>query len=134
MNSSSQQRGWGAGRRAIFPVLALVAVLAMPSAALAASFKLTPHITNHTPTINKNWPVIVDVTRGKVKLSGSVKYQFLFGGAVVSTQKGHTFKNGVYRDNMIFPSSSLGEPLTLRIVVKTKYGTEHLDWKVTAQR
>jgi hypothetical protein len=31
---------------------------------------------------------------------------------------------------MIFPKQSLGQPLTLRFVVKTKYGTEHVDWKI----
>ena len=36
---------------------------------------------------------------------------------------------------MIFPAQSLGEPLTLRILVTVpKYGTEHLDWTVTTQK
>jgi hypothetical protein len=57
----------------------------------------------------------------------------MFAGTVVSTQPTHgsyRFKNGVYRDQMIFPKQSLGQPLTLRFVVKTKYGTEHVDWKI----
>ncbi len=36
---------------------------------------------------------------------------------------------------MIFPAQSLGEPLTLRILVTVpRYGTEHLDWKITTQK
>jgi len=105
-----------------------------PSTATAAVLKLTPHIVNHSPVINKKWPIVVDVTRGKARLSGTVSYEFLFSGAVVSTQKGHAFTGGVYRDAMVFPAASLGQPLTLRIVVKTKYGSGHIDWNVTPKK
>jgi hypothetical protein len=134
MRSSLQPSGRRARRRLTSFVLALVAALALPAAALAASFKLTPHIANHAPTINKKWPITVDVTKGTTKLSGSVTYQFLFSGTVVSTQKGHSFTNGVYKDALEFPSKSLGQPLTLRIVVKTKDGSEHLDWAITPKK
>jgi hypothetical protein len=114
--------------------LALIVALALPASALAGTFTLTKHIPNHTPTVNKPWPITILVTKGKAKLSGSVRYEFLFDGSVVSHQPGHKFRNGVYRDTMLFPSKSVGEPLTLRILVTTKYGTEHIDWKVTAQK
>jgi hypothetical protein len=122
--------------RPLRPVaLALIVTLALPATALAASFKITPHIANHAPTINVKWPVRLTVTSGKKKLSGSVKYEFLFDGAVVSHQAGHSFSHGVYNDTMIFPGQSLGQPLTLRILVTVpKYGTEHLDWKIATQK
>ncbi|MDE3131499.1 MAG: hypothetical protein KGL16_10130 [Acidobacteriota bacterium] len=108
---------------------------ALPATAQAARFKITPHIANHTPTIDKKWPVELTITRGRAKLSGSVKYQFLFQGSVVSHQPGHAFKRGVYRDTMLFPAQALGQPLTLRILVTVKrYGTEHIDWAVKAQQ
>jgi hypothetical protein len=123
------------GRRLRPVALALIVTLALPAAALAASFKITPHIANHTPTINVKWPVKLTVTSGKKKLSGSVKYEFLFDGSVVSHQPGHRFTHGVFNDTMIFPGDSLGQPLTLRILVTVpKYGTEHVDWKVTTQQ
>lgn len=134
MHSSLHRSGRRARRHVTPFVLALIAALALPAAALAASFKLTPHIANHAPIVNKKWPITVDVTKGTTKLSGSVTYQFLFSGSVVSTQKGHSFKDGVYKDSLDFPSNSLGQKLTLRIVVKTKNGTEHLDWAITPKK
>ncbi|HEX3804983.1 MAG TPA: hypothetical protein VHV75_19310 [Solirubrobacteraceae bacterium] len=134
MHTSLQPRGSRSRRRVTSLALALIAALMLPASALAASFKLTPHIANHTPIINKKWPITVDVTKGKTKLSGSVTYQFLFSGSVVSTQKGHSFKNGVYKDSLDFPANALGQALTLRIVVKTKDGTEHIDWTVKAEK
>jgi len=115
--------------------LALTLTLALPSTALAAAFKIRPHIANHTPKINVKWPVRLTITRGKTRLSGTVKYQFLFDGSVVSRQPGHRFTHGNYRDTMIFPAQSLGEPLTLRILVTVpRYGTEHLDWKISTHK
>jgi hypothetical protein len=123
-------------RRRIRPLAAvLLMALVFPATALAASFRITPHIPNHTPTINRKWLVRLTVTRGGTKLSGKVKYEFLFHGSVVSQQSGHRFTHGVYTDSMIFPRKSLGEPLMLRILVTVpKYGTEHLDWKVMTQK
>jgi hypothetical protein len=122
-------------RRRLRPVvLALVLTLALPASAFAASFKITPHIPNHTPTINVKWPVRLTVTSGSKRLSGAVKYEFFFQGTVVSHQAGHRFTRGVYYDTMIFPGNSLGQPLTLRILVTVpKYGTRHIDWKITTK-
>ncbi len=136
MHTSLQTRGRGLGTR-FHPklvLLALLVALALPASALAAAFKLTPHIANHTPTVNVKWPITVDVTKGKLKLNGSVKYEFLFQGSVVSHQPGHGFTRGVYKDTLLFPPDSLGQQLTLRIIVKTKYGTEHLDWAVMSKQ
>lgn len=115
--------------------LTLTLALALPGSASAAGFKVTPHIANHTPIINRKWPLRLTVTRGRTKLSGSVRYEFMFAGSVVSDQPGHRFSHGVYRDTMIFPPKSLGEPLTLRILVTVpRYGTEHVDWRVRSKR
>jgi hypothetical protein len=137
--SSSSFRPLNPGRlRTVASAAAAVLVLALPAYALAASkFRLTAHFATHTPIINKPWPLTVYVTKGTTKLSGTVKYQFLFAGTVVSTQPTHgsyKFKNGVYKDTLTFPKNSLGEPLTFRVVVKTTYGTEHADWAVTSKQ
>lgn len=112
--------------------LALTITLVLPAVALAASFRITPHIANHTPTVNVKWPIELTVTRGRKELSGSVRYQFLFDGSVVSSQPGHRFGHGIFRDTMLFPSKSLGEPLTLRILVTVPayHRTEHIDWAI----
>lgn len=114
--------------------LSLIVTAALPAAAQAASFKITPHIRNHTPIVNRKWPVELIVTAGRKRLSGSVRYEFLFEGTVVSHQRGHGFTRGVYRDTLLFPPRSLGQPLTLRFVVKTRYGTRHLDWALKTRQ
>jgi hypothetical protein len=123
-------------RRPLRPIaLGLVVAAMLPATALAASFKVTPHIANHRPIVNKKWPVELTVTKGRTKLSGTVSYEFLFEGAVVSHQAGHRFTRGIYRDTMLFPSQAVGQPLTLRILVTVKsYGTEHIDWSVEAHK
>ncbi len=107
---------------------------ASAAAHAAAAFTITRHIANHTPIVNKPWPITLDVTKGKLKLAGSVSYEFMVGGLpVAKVQKGHSFTNGVYHDTLKFPPDSKGAPLTLRILVKTRFGTQHTDWKVTSQ-
>ena len=124
-------------RRTVCAVaLAAIAELVLPATALATSFKITPHIANHTPIVNKKWPIELTVTNGRMKLSGSVRYEFLFAGSVVSHQPGHRFTHGIYRDTMLFPSKSLGERLTLRILVTVPayHRTEHIDWAIKTKR
>ncbi|MGO9898720.1 MAG: hypothetical protein ACLP0J_03260 [Solirubrobacteraceae bacterium] len=65
--------------------------------------------------------------------SGSVRYEYLYDGSVVSHQPGHSFSGGVYRDTLDFPRKAVGYPLTLRVVVTTRYGTDDLDWAVTTR-
>lgn len=114
----------------------VAACLALPASALAASFRITPHIANHTPTVNVKWPVELTVTRGRRRLAGSVRYQFLFDGSVVGSRPGHAFRHGVFRDTLLFPSKSLGEPLTLRILVTVPayHRTEHIDWAIKTRQ
>ena len=121
------------GRMIVAAVVAVV-LLALPASASAAPFKAMLHAPNHTPKVNTKWKITVDVTRGAAKLSGSVKYEFVFGGAVVGHQPGHSFTNGVYRDGLVFPASAVGMKLTLRTIVKTKYGTVTLPWTVMTQK
>lgn len=128
------------GRRLRQPLrmlaLSLIVTAALPAAAQAASFKITPHIRNHTPIVNRKWPVELTVTAGKKRLSGSVKYEFLFDGSVVSHQPGHRFTRGIYRDTLVFPAKSLGQPLTLRMLVTVPayHRTEHIDWKLQTRQ
>lgn len=123
-------------RRGRVAAVALVAaaLLALPASALAAPFKAVLHAPNHTPKANTKWKITVDVTRGRAKLSGSVKYQFVFDGAVVGRQPGHSFTGGVYHDGLVFPASAVGMKLTLRTIVKTKYGTVTLPWTVMTKK
>lgn len=131
------------------PLLAAgaLAALALPGSAVAARsaraphrahaakhFTVRAHFPNHTPTANRNWPIRLTVTKRRAKLSGSVRYEFKFQGAVVSHQPGHRFKHGLYKDKLLFPSDAVGQSLTLVVVVKTKYGTEDVNWAVKTRK
>jgi hypothetical protein len=106
----------------------------LPASAFAAAFKVVPHIQNHTPTANRKWPIALTVTKGPQKLSGRVEYEFLIGGTVVSHQAGKKFTDGIYKDDLLFPSSAVGNPLTLRIVVTTRYGKRTVNWAVNTKK
>jgi hypothetical protein len=119
-------------------VLCAAAALALPASAFAArGFSIRLHIANHTPIVGKRWPIELTVMRGNKKLDGTIRYEFLFDKAVVSTEPKHgsfKFEHGVYRDNLVFPTQSVGEPLTLRFVVRTRFGTQHVDWALHAKK
>jgi hypothetical protein len=122
------------GRSAATALLLAMTLLALPASASAAPFRAILHAPNHTPKANTKWWITVDVTRGTTKLSGTVRYQFVFGGHVVSKQPGHSFTDGLYRDDLVFPPSSVGISLTLQTIVKTKYGTVTLPWAVNTKK
>lgn len=117
-------------KTSVLAVMVAGFLLALSAPALAAPFTARLSAPNHTPIATKKWPITITVTRGHTKLSGSVKYQFLFQGQLESTQPGKSFKGGVYHDSLTFPKEAVGFPLTLRIVVKTSYGTVDIDWSV----
>jgi hypothetical protein len=118
-------------------ILGLAAALAIPATALSAGFAIAVHIRNHTPVAGRGWPIELTITSDRRQLRGTVRYQFIFAGVVVRTQPEHGafgFRRGVYRDRLVFPRQSVGQPLTLRFLVTTRYGTEHADWKLEVRR
>ncbi len=123
----------GSRRRAALVLIALTFALVVPASASAAPFAARLHAPNHSPTAGRLWPITVDVTRGGAKLSGSVRYQFVYDGSVVAGKPGHSFSRGVYRDSLLFPRDAVGHALTLRVVVSTRYGTVALNWAVKAR-
>ena len=115
-------------------LVGLVVALALPALASAAPFTARLKAANHQPVANKNWPITVTVTRGRAKLSGSVRYEFLFNGTVEAHRAGHSFKHGVYHDSLVFPSAAIGHTLSLRVIVTTRYGTVRLPWWIKTRR
>ena len=123
--------------------LALVPAAAVATAALHGrsgplSVTFTPPPT-HTPKVNANIPIAVSATlSGKPVHGATAKYQFLFAGTVVSTQyprynKHFTF-NGSFKDTLVSPAESVGEPLTLRFVFGAGGHTVSFSWAITAQK
>jgi hypothetical protein len=94
--------------------------------------------STHTPKINTNWPITVTATlKGKPARATAV-YKYLFGGTVVGTEypynnKHYTF-TGHFHDDLVFPAASVGQPLTLRVVIKSAGRTVNLNWKVTPHK
>jgi len=124
----------------------LIVAIAVPAAAATSVVKrssgpltatLTPPST-HRPTINRNVPISVTATLGGKPAHATAVYQFLFLGAVVSTQ--YPFNNkrysftGHFKDNLVFPASSVGQPLTFRVVIKSGGRTVRLDWAISARK
>jgi hypothetical protein len=72
-------------------------------------------------------------TRGRAELSGSVGYEYLYLGNVVKIQSVRSFKHGARRRSLDFAAAAVGEPLVLRVVVKTRYGRVALNWASRAR-
>ncbi len=115
--------------RTVLLLTAVMAALAFPTSALAGGFTAHLYVPNktHAPKVG-NWRIKVTANRGSQKLSGTVSYRFLFQGTVVSTQPGGPFRNGVFYNTLTWPKRSVGHTITLQVVVKTRYGTDYLNW------
>jgi hypothetical protein len=104
---------------AVFPALILSALaVASPQATLA-----TP---GHAPKINTHWNYVVRVTDGGKPVAARITAQIVdpIGGAhpVEFGKSTRPITNwpfkGVFRDFIVWPASSRGVPLKLRIVVR----------------
>jgi hypothetical protein len=113
-------------------VAVVVVAALLPVSAFAAAFTAKLSAPTHTPKVG-NEKITILVTKGSQKLSGSVNYEFLFEGQVVSKQPGHSFSGGVFHDTLKWPAEAVGHKLTLAILVKTKYGTVTLDWWIQVE-
>jgi hypothetical protein len=120
-------------RGAVAVVAVMIAMLALAGSALAGGFTARLYAAGHQPRVGY-WPIKVTATRGSQKLSGDVNYEFVWHGMVVSHQPGHRFRNGVFRDKLLWPAKAVGHTITLRVVVKTRYGTDYINWWIRVRR
>ena len=94
---------------------------------------LTPTAT-HTPKVNAKWPIVVTATLDGKPAHATAVYQFLFDGAVVGTgyakNNKHFSFTGHFSDSLVFPPTSVGEPLTLSVVISSAGHTVKLDWSI----
>ena len=99
---------------------------ALLSAVVVASPQVTLTAPGHTPKINTHWNYVVRATDGGKPASARITAQIIdpIGGAhpVQFGKSTKTITNwpfkGAFRDYMIWPPSSRGVPLKLRIVVR----------------
>jgi hypothetical protein len=102
------------------------------SGPLSATLTASPH----TPKINVPMSIKVTATLDGRPAQATLIYQYLYGGAVVSTR--YPCNNRACRftghcsDNLTFPATSLGMPPTLQVVVKAAGHTVKLDSAITA--
>jgi len=120
------------------PQLLLKLVLA-GTLAVAAPLKATLTAPGHTPKINTHWNYVVRATvAGKpvaAKLTAQIvdpiggRHPVEFG-ANTKTITNWPFK-GVFRDYIIWPASSRGVPLKLRLVIRAGGSTKVITYAVT---
>lgn len=96
--------------------------------------KITLQATTHRPTAGAPWPIVIRAYDPAGRpLAAEVRYQYLFGGAVVARRSHYRFR-GTFHDTFRWPARALGVPLTFRAVVTTRFGVRKLDYDVTVQR
>ena len=123
-------------------VLALTTVSAASASSIikASSGPLSATLapSTHTPKINTLVPIKVTATLHGKPVKATAVYQFLFGGSVVGN--GYPYNNkhysftGHFSDKLNFPASSLGFPLTLRVVIKAADHTVNLNCSITSHK
>jgi hypothetical protein len=117
--------------------MALVAALL--SALVVASPQVTLTAPGHTPKINVHWNYVVRATEGGKPVPARITAQIVDPiGGVHPVEFGKNTKNitnwpfqGVFRDYIVWPPSSRGVPLTLRIVVRVGAVRKTLTYVVT---
>lgn len=108
---------------------------------LGATFPLKVAVSapGHTPKINTHWNYTVRATRDGRPVAGRLTEQIVdpIGGAH-PVQFGKSTKNitnwpfnGVFKDYIIWPASSRGVPLKLRVVVRTGATKKVVTYSVT---
>src|SRR3954467_6852224 len=132
----------GAMPRAIAP-LSFCAIAAVPATASAAcSWSAKLHATTHHPKAGTHWPIRVTTSLGNVRTSAY--YQFVFGNRVVAKReinpksdkpgKKRFYFRGSFRDPTVtWPKRSVGIPLTFRVVLHNRCGTQKLNYSVVVR-
>jgi len=122
---------------AALALLVTVASAAASTTVKASSGPLTATIVpgTHHPKVGAKWPLTVTaILKGKPARATSL-YLFMLGPSVVSTQhpfgKNPYYFSGHYNDTFTWPADSLGQTLTLRVVVSAGGHTVDLNWAIT---
>ncbi len=122
-----------------------IGALALAGTAMAAAIvkkssgplSATLTASSHSPKINTKWPITVTATLNGKPAHASAIYEFLFDGTQVGptqypkSSKHFTF-TGHFSDTLVFPTASVGQTLTLRVVIKDAGHTVNLDWAITS--
>jgi hypothetical protein len=106
-------------------VIRLAASLAAGTLLVASPLKATLTAPSHSPRINKHWNYVLRASENGKPVKARLTAQIVDPiGGVHYVERGPTTQKlrswpftGVYRDYIIWPASSRGIPLTLRLTV-----------------
>lgn len=100
----------------------------------AERLDVTLTATTHNPRAGAPWPIVIRAYSSSDRpLRAEVRYQYLFGGAVVARRSHYRFR-GTFHDTFKWPARSAGIPLTFRAIVTTPLGTRKLDYAVRVRK
>jgi hypothetical protein len=127
--------------------MAAIAAAGVPVAAASSSplvkrssgpLTATLRPSSHTPKVNRNWPITVTATLHGKAAHATAKYEFLYSGQVVATQYPYNNKHyhftGHFHDNLVFPPSAVGQPVTLAVVIAAGGHQVSLDWAIRTKK
>lgn len=104
------------------------------SAPAAPLPEVTLAAPGHRPAVGEPWPIaIVARWPSGRPLRAEVRYEYLFGGAVVARRSHYRFR-GTFHDVIRWPARAAGIPLTFRAIVTTPLGSRNLDYDVKVRR
>ncbi|HEX5308855.1 MAG TPA: hypothetical protein VFW38_07220 [Solirubrobacteraceae bacterium] len=87
----------------------------------------------HSPRVGVPWPVSFAVASKGRPAQAEVRYEYMFGGAVVAHRSHYKF-SGRFHDTFNWPASAVGYPLTFRAVILSGGSTLNLDYPVQVRR
>jgi len=99
-----------------------------------ATIHLVLTATNHTPVANKPWYYTVRATNSAGKpVSATVHAQVLTQGQVVGQIDNgavHNAPHGIWTEEVTWPPASVGQPLTMQVVVTALGTTATADYTI----
>jgi hypothetical protein len=120
----------------------IAAVFTAAGALAAGSLHATLIASGHTPKVGVRWPYTVHAAVGGKPARARVTARIVdpLGGVHpvgFGARKGNVTKipfRGTFRDFVIWPGSSVGYPLTFRIIVTAGTSKRVIDYKVTVHK
>lgn len=143
--ADASQGPWPPGRRlatlsgSVLAGFGAILVAAVPSMAATVTgsshgVKATMQVSTHNPKVKQPWPLRITVTEGGKSVKATVSYEWLYAGVVVAGPRERQTFTGHFSENLEWPASALGKPLTFRALVVVGKATVDLDYTVTVIR
>jgi hypothetical protein len=120
----------------------IAAALTAAGALAAGSLHATLFASGHTPKVGVHWPYTVHASVGGTPARARVTARIVdpLGGVHpvgFGAKKGNVTRipfRGTFRDFVIWPATSVGYPLTFRIIVTAGTSKRVIDYKVTVHK